>query len=205
MAEDSFLLINLKDSESKKLAQVISNDTSRKILQFLAKKSGTETDISKELKVPLSTVHYNIQALTKAKLVNADEFHYSKKGKEVIHYSLANKYIIIAPKASPKFLDSLKKIIPAFLIVGVAAGAMKLFEIFNRPNFITAKNGLRTFAADMAVEEAVLSGSAQQAVIAEAQVVQPLITNTFILNFVYGAIFAIAVYFLVELMWKKKK
>jgi len=198
MTEESFLLINLKESESKKLAQVISNDTSRKILDFLSKKPATETDISKELKVPLSTVHYNIQALTKAKLVNADEFHYSKKGKEVIHYSLSNKYIIIAPKPSPKFLYSLKKIIPAVLIVGVAAGAMKLFTIFNKPTFEAAKDGARTFVAP--AMEAV-----EEAVIAEAQVVQPLITNTFILNFVYGALFAIAVYFIVELFWRKMK
>lgn len=207
MADESFLLINLKDSESKKLAQVISNDTSRKILNFLSKKSATETEMAKELKVPLSTVHYNIQALTKAKLVNADEFHYSKKGKEVIHYSLANKYIIIAPKPSSKFLDSLKKIIPAVLIVGVAAGAMKLFTIFNRPTFEASKDGARMLtapAADM-MEEAIMAGSVQEAVIAEAQVVQPLITNTFILNFVYGALFAIAVYFIVELFWKKLK
>jgi len=192
MPEDSFLLINLKESESKKLAQVISNESSRKILGFLSKKkSATETDIANELKLPLSTVHYNLQALTKAKLVNADEFHYSKRGKEVIHYSLANKYIIIAPKASPKFLDSLKKIIPAFLVVGVTAGLMKLIQLFNKSNIV--KEGGRMLAAT------------EDAVIAEAQVAQPFITNTFILNFMYGAIFAIAVYFIVEILWKNKK
>jgi len=207
MTEESFLLVNLKESESKKLAQVISNDTSRKILDFLSKKSATETEIAKELKVPLSTIHYNLQHLAKAKLVNADEFHYSEKGKEVIHYSLSNKYIIIAPKPSPKFLDSLKKIIPAVLIVGVAAGAMKLFTIFNRPTFEAAKDGARMLAAPAAdmMEETVMAGSVQEAVIAEAQVAQPLITNTSILTFVYGALFAIAVYFIVELFWRKLK
>ncbi len=192
MPEDSFLLINLKDSESKKLAQVISNESSRKILDFLSKKkSATETDISKKLKLPLSTVHYNLQALSKAKLVNTDEFHYSKKGKEVIHYSLANKYIIIAPKASPRFLDSLKKIIPAFLAVGATAGVMKLIQLFDKPNI--AKEGARMLAAT------------EDVVLAEAQTAHPFITNTFILNFMYGAIFAIAVYFIVEILWKNKK
>ena len=89
MAKENFLLVSLKESEAKKLAQVISNDTSRKILDFLAGiKDATETDIAKNLDTPLSTVHYNIQALLKAKLVQADEFHYSEKGKEVNHYSL---------------------------------------------------------------------------------------------------------------------
>ena len=75
------------------------NDTARKILDFLSKESSaSETDIAKRLKVPLSTIHYNLQALMKANLVEAEEFHYSQKGKEILHYSLANKLIIIAPK-----------------------------------------------------------------------------------------------------------
>jgi DNA-binding transcriptional ArsR family regulator len=199
MPEDSFLLINLKDSESKKLAQVISNESSRKILDYLSKKkSTTETDIANELNLPLSTVHYNLQALTKAKLVNADEFHYSKKGKEVIHYSLANKYIIIAPKASPKFLDSLKKIIPAFLIVGAAAGLMKLYEIFTRPGPGIFEGGARSLVAEEAAVDMLL---AQEA----AKSVEPLITNTFILNFLYGALFAIAIYLIIELFSRRVK
>ncbi|MFH0870587.1 MAG: helix-turn-helix domain-containing protein, partial [archaeon] len=99
MKKDPFLLISLEESESKALAQVISNDTARKILDLLSKEeSATETDIAKKLKVPLSTVHYNLQALVKANLVVAEEFHYSEKGKEVLHYSLANKLIIIAQR-----------------------------------------------------------------------------------------------------------
>ena len=99
MAKDPFLLVSLEESESKSLAQVMSNDTARKILDYLSKhESATESQVSKDLKLALSTVHYNLQALVKATLVQAEEFHYSQKGKEVLHYSLANKLIIIAPK-----------------------------------------------------------------------------------------------------------
>ncbi len=129
MAKDPFLLVSLEENESKALAQVMSNDTARKILDYLSKKeSATETDIGKELKVPLSTVHYNLQALVKANLVKAEEFHYSEKGKEVNHYSLANKLIIIAPKnaRTESFRDKLRGILPIGLIVLVVGAVIQL-------------------------------------------------------------------------------
>jgi DNA-binding transcriptional ArsR family regulator len=61
MASEKFLLVSLKEDEAKKLAQVISNDTSRKILDFLAsRKDATETEIATHLEMPLSTTHYNL-------------------------------------------------------------------------------------------------------------------------------------------------
>jgi len=131
MAKDPFLLVSLEENESKALAQVMSNDTARKILDILSKhETLTETDIAKKLDVPLSTVHYNLQALVKANLVKAEEFHYSEKGKEVNHYSLANKIIIIAPKnaRTESFRDKLKSILPIGIIVLVVGGLMQLFN-----------------------------------------------------------------------------
>jgi DNA-binding transcriptional ArsR family regulator len=129
MAKDPFLLVSLEENESKALAQVMSNDTARKILDILSKhETLTETDIAKKLDVPLSTVHYNLQALVKANLVKAEEFHYSEKGKEVNHYSLANKIIIIAPKntRTESFKDKLRGILPIGLIVLVVGAVIQL-------------------------------------------------------------------------------
>ena len=88
------MVVSLKESKTKKLAQVITNDTSVKILDFLANRdNATETEIANALKAPISTVHYNLQALMDTRMVKWDEFHYSEKGKEVRHYTLANRYI----------------------------------------------------------------------------------------------------------------
>ena len=132
MPQDPFLLVSLEESESKELAKVISNKTCRKILDFLSKKDATETTIAKELKLPLSTVHYNLQHLYKANLVKVDEFHYSEKGKEVNHYSLANKLIIIAPKKTSieSFKDKLKTILPIGIIVLAVTGVIQLLSMF---------------------------------------------------------------------------
>lgn len=164
MAKDPFLLVSLEENESKALAQVMSNDTARKILDFLSKcESATETDVANKLKVPLSTVHYNLQALVKANLVKAEEFHYSEKGKEVLHYSLANKLIIIAPKntRTESFRDKLKSILPVALIT-LAVGVV--MQIFNKFMFKAGSAKLMA-AAPMAADYAARgAGIAEQAI-----------------------------------------
>jgi DNA-binding transcriptional ArsR family regulator len=134
MAEDdSFLLVNLKESKSKELAQVIGSDSCRKILDYLANnKKASESEIAKDLKQPLSTIHYNLQNLYKAGLVVAEEFHYSEKGKEVNHYSLAKKIIIIAPEGKSGFMEKLKKVLPLTIFAVVGAGLIQAFTFFSR-------------------------------------------------------------------------
>ncbi len=81
MTQDKFILINIEDSKSKDLAQVISSDTSRKILDLLSEKSLSETEISRKLNIPLSTVHYNIQLLLKSNIIEIEDFFWSEKAK----------------------------------------------------------------------------------------------------------------------------
>jgi len=67
-------------------------------------------------------VHYNIKILEEAGLIEVNEYHYSEKMKEVNHYSLANKYVVIAPKNDVLGLkDKLKSILPSIGIVGGSA------------------------------------------------------------------------------------
>ncbi len=121
MAKQSFLLVSLQEDKAKKLAQAVTNDSCRKILDYLADKDATETELAEKLGLPISTVHYNLKQLAGAGLVSADEYHYSEKGKEVNHYRLANKYIIIAPKSTFGLKEKLKSILPVAFIT-ISAG-----------------------------------------------------------------------------------
>lgn len=227
MPEENFLLVSLKEDKAKKLAQVISNNTSRLILDHLAKKKdSTESDISKDLKVPLSTVHYNLQHLVDAKLVQADEYHYSAKGKEVLHYSLTNKFVIIAPReASESFIEKLKKLIPVAAIVLGAAGAIQIVSMWlQRRTAEAAMPGLRSIAesaplpdmvksmdasplmAQMGVNETInqtISESFDQ-VAAMYEPVNQAIQPNIAAWFLYGAIFAIIVFVIRDLLSKRK-
>ena len=117
MTDEPFLLVSLEEDKAKALAQVLSNDTARKILDFLSKNDlKTETEISNELKYPLSTVHYNLDLLAKTNLVSTDNFTYSKKGKKIVHYTLSNKYVIIAPKKTEALKEKLRQFLPVITI-----------------------------------------------------------------------------------------
>jgi len=132
MKEEKFLMVSLEENKSKKLALAISSDTARKLLDRLTNGPATESALADELGIPISTVHYNLRNLIDSGLIKADEFHYSDKGKEVNHYSLANKFIIIAPKMVQGMSLRLRRAIPV-LLVGILGSGILYFV--NRPVF----------------------------------------------------------------------
>jgi len=199
MADESFLLISLDEQKSKSLAQVLSNDTARKILDYLSKVDhATETDISKVLKVPLSTVHYNLDLLVKSDLVSNEKFTYSEKGKEIIHYSLSNKYVIIAPKKTELLMEKLKQFLPVVLITtGVSLLIKYIWPVLT--NAPIAQKRLMAASAPLMEESADMALKAMPS--------QPVMqTQEFAVWFLFGSVFALLIYFVwAEIILKKIK
>ncbi|HIH42855.1 TPA: helix-turn-helix transcriptional regulator [Candidatus Woesearchaeota archaeon] len=171
-SKQTFLLVSLSEEKTKKLANVITSASARKILDYLATKGEddevTETQISKDLKLPLSTVHYNLQQLQAGNLVDVDEFHYSKKGKEVNHYKLANKYIIIAPSAPTQTIrDRLKSLLPVALLAAGAAALIQVFSRLSQPSFNSFSLGAAQKSAVPLANEAIQDASASSAAAAQ--------------------------------------
>lgn len=192
MTKEKFLLVSLSESKTKQLAQAVSNETCRKILDFLAEKESTESELAEKLNVPISTVHYNLQQLQKAKLVDVEEFHYSKKGREVMHYKLANKYIIIAPKSTYGIKEKLKSIIPVVGIIGVGAAFM---TFFNRSFMKATEYSSRGIVSeDMAMEAAPKTAEVVEAEIVPLTATQP----NLILYFLLGAGIALGLYLSID-------
>ncbi len=200
MTDESFLLVSLEEEKAKKLAQVLSNDTARKILDYLSKKDLiTETQIAKALKLPLSTVHYNLQHLVKTKLINDEHFTYSEKGKQISHYSLSNKYVIIAPKKTADLKERLKKFLPVIFITATASLIIKYWQ---KLPITTFSNKVMTSYA----EEAAVAGADM---LARAPVVQEISATSnqeFAVWFLFGSVFALLIYFVwAEIILKKYK
>ena len=152
MSKSNFLLVDLNEPKVKKLAETITSETSRKILNHLAEKEDSEQNISKVLEMPISTVHYHLQKLQEAELVKVEEFHYSPKGREVNHYKLANKYIIIAPQKVAGLREKLKGILPVGLII---MGVSAVIEFVSRYPFQGTPEHARGYmAADSLAMEA---------------------------------------------------
>ncbi len=160
MPKEKFVLVSLKEDKAKELAQIISNESCRKILDYLAENNdATETELAEKLQVPISTVHYNLKHLLAGGLITADEYHYSEKGKEVNHYKLANKYIIIAPKTTHGIKEKLRSILPVGLIALATAGFIQLYlKYFGKTQFGVMKTAQEAAALEVAVPEAAVGG-----------------------------------------------
>ncbi len=156
MTKEKFVLVSLKEDKAKELAQIISNESCRKILDYLAENNdATETELAEKLQVPISTVHYNLKHLLAGGLITADEYHYSEKGKEVNHYKLANKYIIIAPKTTHGIKEKLRSILPVGLIALVTTGFIQLYlKYFGKTQFGVMKTAQEAAALEVAVPAA---------------------------------------------------
>jgi DNA-binding transcriptional ArsR family regulator len=205
MAKEKFLLVSLNESKSKQLAQAISNESCRKILDYLADKEATETELSEKLNVPISTVHYNLQQLIKGGLVVVEEYHYSEKGKEVNHYKLANKYIIIAPKSTYGIKEKLRSILPVALLLAVGAGFVQVFSNMFGKSFAAESVARDTapLAAKTMAESAPLAAELAQ------EVVPTLINETtkspnIALWFLAGAFVALGIYLLIDWIRSRK-
>lgn len=95
-----YITLSLDDERISYISKVIGNRTCKRIIELLTTEELTETEISERLKIPLTTVHYNIEQLLKAGLIYKSKFLWSVRGKKVPFYQVANKYIVITPKTN---------------------------------------------------------------------------------------------------------
>lgn len=174
MAKKNFLLLSLDDDKTKAIANTVSNPTCIKILDFLSENDGTESLISEKLSIPISTVHYNLKQLVDARLVEIESSSYSKKGKPIKHYTLANKYIIIAPKGADKesFLEAVRNILPVFSFGLLGAYFINMFTNSGVSSFGGVSNNLvanSISAKSMPVLESALVADASEIVSESSQ------------------------------------
>lgn len=99
---DEKLLILPLGEESKKITQVISNDTARQIIELLADAPLSASDIAEHLQAPLTTITYNLENLESVGLVKVERIKYSEKGREVKIYAPVRKLIVVVPEKTDK-------------------------------------------------------------------------------------------------------
>ena len=129
-------MLDLDDERISSLADVITNKTSKKIIEYLAEKEANETEISRDLNIPANTVNYNIKKLLKAGLIEKTKgFFWSVKGKRIISYRVANKRIVISPKS----LSGIKQMILTVGIVGIISYAIKYYFVNNTWGVVDTK------------------------------------------------------------------
>lgn len=152
-SEEKLLILPLGE-ESKKITQVISNDTARQIIELLADASLSASDIAGRLQVPLTTITYNLENLESVGLIKVERIKYSEKGREVKIYAPVRKLIVVVPERTDR--KSVADIVRKYLGVILAAVlASSLIEFFMRSAGRSTK--MIQTAADKSAEAPVLT------------------------------------------------
>jgi predicted ArsR family transcriptional regulator len=123
------LLILPLGEESKKITQVISNDTARQIIELLADAPLSASDISERLKAPLTTVTYNLENLESVGLIKVEKIKYSEKGREVKIFAPVRKLIVVVPEKADRksVVDMLRKYMGIILAAVLASSLIEFF------------------------------------------------------------------------------
>lgn len=94
--EEKLLILQLSE-DSRKIARLLSNETSIKILKLLNKKSMSAGDLADELEVRLNTLKYNLDSLLEAGMIRVRHIKWSRKGREIKVYEAVEKVIVLLP------------------------------------------------------------------------------------------------------------
>jgi predicted ArsR family transcriptional regulator len=94
--EEKLLILQISE-DSRKIARILSNETSIRILKLLDRKSMSAADIADELGIRLNTLKYNLDSLLEVGLIRVRKVKWSRKGREIKVYETAGKTIILLP------------------------------------------------------------------------------------------------------------
>ena len=194
--EDKFVLVSLSDKKSKKIAEIISNETARKILDYLGEKNKVSPiELSKKLNVPISTITYNLKLLSEYGLIIKEDEVWSDKGRKVSLYSIAKKMILIVPKGFD-WKDSLKKILPVFLLGTLATVVTWIYEKFYLVSRAVVTEDYAILADEEVTKEFLLESS-NDAI--------SLTQNTNYWPYVLGVTLFITLIILIIELWRNRK
>ncbi len=126
--EEKLLILPLGE-ESKKLTQVISNDTARKIIELLADAPLSASDIADRLHAPLTTIAYSLENLESVGLARVERIKYSEKGREVKIYAPVRKLIVVVPEKTDRksVTDIIRKYLGVILVAVLASSFIEFF------------------------------------------------------------------------------
>ena len=167
------LLVLPLGEESKKITQVITNDTARQIMELLAEHSMSASGIAKQLDVPLTTIKYNLENLVDVGLAKIERIKYSEKGRQVKVYAPVRKLIVVVPEklGSASITEILKKYLGVILTAVFASGFIELLTstFTSSKSMMPDGNGQRIFEEESSMDSSMyfadnVSGGAEDSI-----------------------------------------
>ena len=129
--DEKLLILPLNDKNSKKISQIISNDTARNILEAIASEPLSASEIAEKLRIPLSTVQYNLDKLNNAGLAKVERTKYSEKMKRVKIYAPQRKFVVIVPEKTNRkdVIATLKRYLTVIFFAVAGSGVIEFLTM----------------------------------------------------------------------------
>ena len=129
--DEKLLILPLNDKNSKKISQIISNDTARNILEAIASEPLSASRIAEKLRIPLSTVQYNLDKLNNAGLAKVERTKYSEKMKHVKIYAPQRKFVVIVPEKTNRkdVIAALKRYLTVIFFAVAGSGVIEFLTM----------------------------------------------------------------------------
>ncbi len=109
----------------------MSNDTARNILEALASKPLSASEIAEKLGIPLGTVQYNLNKLNDAGLAKVERTKYSEKMKRVKIYAPQRKFVVIVPEKTDRknVIATLKRYLTVIFFAVAGSGIIEFLTM----------------------------------------------------------------------------
>jgi len=201
---EKLLILPLNDKNSRKITQIISNDTARNILEVLASKPLSASELAEKLSIPLTTVQYNLERLNDAGLVKVERTKYSKKMKHMKIYAPQRKFVVIAPEKTNRkeVIAALKRYLTLIFFAVVGSGIIEFFSTkIKTPAFEEATRSIPEKAVPAPIPAPPMGPSTEKAL--DVALAFDVFAHPG-LWFLFGCLFVILVIFIAEHFRKKK-
>lgn len=152
---DNVVVLEPGDIRAQKIAKAMGSPTAGDILQLLAEKPQSLTDITERLSLPMNTVKYHVENLIDAGVIAVAETRYSVKGRTIKIYSLTDQLLIVAPRRSD-IRSMLTKYAALFGIVAVTS--LGISSILPLLSMGSANEAVMTAAAPAVYDRSIEGG-----------------------------------------------
>ena len=211
MEDEKLLILPLNDKNSKEISQIISNDTARNILEAIASEPLSTSELAEKLRIPLSTVQYNLDKLNNAGLVKVERTKYSEKMKEVKTYAPQRKFVVIVPEKTDRkdVIASLKRYLTVIFFAVAGSGIIEFLTIKMKGPAWEEATGSIAERGD-AVPAPIPAPTPMPAPVSPERAIDSVALGFDIfahpgLWFLFGCLFVILVVFLIEYLGRKMR
>lgn len=88
-------LLEVGDEDARDVLAALSGETTSLVLEALHREPATPSDLAERVDTSLQNVHYHLEKLQSAGLIEASGTQYSEKGREMTVYAPANDPIVL--------------------------------------------------------------------------------------------------------------